>query len=59
MKSPTEYSQVFAVSIEDLRPRAATKVALSEILAARIRQHARRTRLVFKHAAKAREERDQ
>lgn len=46
---PTEYQLIGAVSLEDLRPKAATKIALSEILAARIRQHARHARLALKN----------
>lgn len=54
-RKPTTTYALQNVSVEDFRPRAATQIALSEILAARIRMQCRdrMRRLALANAKKA------
>jgi hypothetical protein len=54
MSTDTTYFQSGFVSLDDLRPKAATKIAWSDVIAMRIRIRARRLAQV--HAAKAAKE---
>lgn len=56
MSTDTTYSKSGFVSLDDLRPRAATKLAMSDVLAMRIRIQcrARMRRLAEENARKAR-----
>jgi hypothetical protein len=54
MSDNTTYSMSGVVSLDDLRPKAATKIAWSDILAMRIRAKCRARRLAEENARKAR-----